>query len=180
MKVYLKPYRHIRCSNFLSPNEYDRLVEHLPRLKWELYDKGNYCYKVSSLDYETEYYRLNKEIIEKFISTDFIARLSDILEIKFEKCKDFTFHKMEIGDFSFKHTDKNKYGEIGRIVYYLTEPENYEGGNLKLYGFNGKEVSELLKMRANSFFSFRLTDKFYHEVETITKGVRYCISITYK
>lgn len=180
MKIYQQPYRHVRCFNFLSPDEYSRLLDHLYCLEWENYDKGHYCYKVSSLDYETEYYRANKDIIEKFISPAFIAYLSDLLEIKFDTCKDFTFHKMEIGDFSFKHTDRNQYGEIARVVYYLTEPVNYEGGDLKLYGSNGKEIFEILKMPENSFLAFRLTDKFYHEVETITKGIRYCISITYK
>jgi predicted 2-oxoglutarate/Fe(II)-dependent dioxygenase YbiX len=179
MKIYEQPFRHVRCFDFLLPVEFWELVKCLSHLEWEIYDKGSYKYKVSSIDYETECYKNNKSIIEKFIAAEFINSLSDLLEIKFERCKDFTFHKMEVGDYSFKHTDRNGRGELARVVYYLTEPDFYEGGSLNLYDFSGNKVSEVLRMPVNSFLSFRMTDKFYHEVETVTKGVRYCISITY-
>jgi len=179
MKVYEQPYRHIKCYDFLPPGEYGRLVDGLPLLDWELYCKSSYNYHVSSIDYETQYYKVNQEIVAKFISADFIRLLSGTLEIDLDKCKNFTFHRMDVGDFSFRHTDKNQYGELARVVYFLTEPGEYQGGDLKLFDLSGKEIHEVLRMPANSFFSFRLTDKFYHEVETVTDGSRYCISITY-
>ena len=179
MKIYEQPFKHLRCFDFLPFSEFRVFIKCLSNLEWELYNKRSYKYKVSSIDYDTECYRNNKSIIEKFISAEFINSLSELLEIKIERCKDFTFHKMDVGDFSSKHTDRNGYGELARVVYYLTEPDSYEGGNLNLYDFTGKQIQEVLRMPVNSFFSFRLTDKFYHEVEPVTKGIRYCISITY-
>jgi Rps23 Pro-64 3,4-dihydroxylase Tpa1-like proline 4-hydroxylase len=179
MITHEHPYKHIQQFDFLPVNEYQALCNCLQGLEWELYDKGSYKYKVSSIDYETECYKNNKSIVEKFISQEFIQSLSSLLCVEFSKCKDFTFHKMDIGDFSLKHTDKNSYGEIARVVYYLSEPNSFEGGNLNLFDVGGKYIYEKLRMPSNSFLSFRLTDDFYHEVETITKGIRYCISISY-
>lgn len=179
MKVFDRPYTHIKFFDFLRTNEYEALVNCLDNLEWELYDRGSYHYKVSSIDYETQCYLQNKAIIEKFISTEFISTLSNSLEIQLERCKDFTFHKMDIGDFSSRHTDKNNFGELARVVYYLSAPNTYEGGSLNLYNENGTDIFEELKMPSNSFLSFRLTDDFFHEVKAITKGNRYCISITY-
>lgn len=179
MKVITKPYTHIKQFDFLNTKECEALISYLENLEWEPYDRGSYKYKVSSIDYETQCYMQNKAIIEKFISTEFIYSLSNSLEIKLECCKDFTFHKMDIGDFSNKHTDKNNFGELARVVYYLSAPSTYEGGSLNLYNEKGTDIFEELKMPFNSFLSFRLTDLFFHEVKPITKGIRYCISITY-
>lgn len=179
MKNFKNPYPHIKCLNFLTLSEYHAMVVSVSSLEWELYDKGSYKYKVSSIDYETECYIQNQAIIEKFISEDFISLLSEALKIKLEKCVDFTFHKMDIGDFSQKHTDKNEFGQLARIVYYLSKPNDYEGGCLRLFDLDGKTVYEEFKMPVNSLFGFRLTDDFFHEVQTISKGIRYCICITY-
>lgn len=179
MIVYEIPYKHIRHFDFLLTEEYQALYSCLSELEWELYDRGSYKYKVSSIDYETKCYKDNKAIIEKFISAEFITTLSGLLGVNFSKCKDFTFHKMDIGDFSLKHTDKNSYGEIARVVYYLSEPNSYAGGDLVLYDVGGETIYENLRMPTNSFLSFRLTDDFYHQVETVSKGIRYCISISY-
>lgn len=179
MKIFCQPYLHIKQLNFLTKNEYCELWSSMKNLRWELYDIGSYKYKVSSIDYETECYIQNKEIIEKFISKHFISKLSDTLNIQLENCVDFTFHKMDIGDFSQKHTDKNEFGQLARIVYYLSKPDDYEGGYLRLFDLDGKALYEELKMPANSLIGFRLTDNFFHEVQTISKGTRYCICITY-
>lgn len=179
MKIFYQPYPHIKCFNFLRLSEYHAIIMSLSSLGWELYDKGSYKYQVSSIDYETEFYIQNKTIIEKFMSTNFISILSEALNIKLEKCVDFTFHKMDIGNFSHKHTDKNEFGQLARIVYYLSKPDDYEGGYLRLFDLDGKTVYEELKMPVNSWFGFRLTDDFFHEVQMISQGIRYCICITY-
>jgi len=179
MKIFDRPYPHIKCLKFLTLSEYNAMMISVSNLAWELYDKGSYKYKVSSIDYETECYIQNQAIIEKFISKDFISILSEALTIKLEKCVDFTFHKMDVGDFSQKHTDKNEFGQLARIVYYLSQPDDYEGGCLKLFDLDGKTVYEELKMPLNSWLGFRLTDDFFHEVQMISKGIRYCICITY-
>lgn len=179
MKIFENPYPHIKCLNFLTPNEYNTMTLSVVNLEWESYDRGSYKYKVSSIDYETECYIQNKAIIEKFISNDFISILSQVLNIKLEKCVDFTFHKMDVGDFSQKHSDKNEFDQLARLVYYLSEPHTYEGGCLIVFDLDGQSVYEELKMPVNSLFGFRLTDDFFHEVQTISQGIRYCICITY-
>lgn len=179
MDKFETPYLHIKALNFLTHNEYNAIMHSVVNLEWELYDQGSYKYKVSSIDYETECYIQNKTIIEKLISNDFISILSQLLNIKLERCVDFTFHKMDVGDFSQKHTDKNEFGQLARIAYYLSKPDDYEGGCLRLFDLDGQTVYEELKMPVNSLFGFRLTDDFFHEVQTISKGIRYCICITY-
>lgn len=79
MKVIDLPYKHIKKFGFLPIVEYQKLVSSLPFLKWELYDKGHYKYKVSGIDYETEYYKKNKDIVEKFVSVKFIENCLSFL-----------------------------------------------------------------------------------------------------
>ncbi len=179
MKLIKLPHKHIKEFDFLPLREFKKLSDGIPSLEWELYDKGSYNYKVSGIDYETAYYKMNKRIIEKFISRSFLDNLSDLFDLKINKCNNFTFHKMEAGDFSLKHTDKNNFGEIIRVIYYLSEPDSYLGGELVLYSAAGHKVYESLKMPTNSFLAFKLTDKFYHKVNKIKSGVRYCIVVTY-
>lgn len=179
MKVINHPYPHIKQFDFLTGLKPKKLSGCIEKLGWEFYDKGGYKYSVSSIDYESECYLQNKTIIHEFISGNFISGLADALSVKLNRCNDFTFHKMDAGDFSSKHTDKNNFGELARVIYYLSEPASYEGGSLKLFDADGRNVYEVLKMPANSILCFRLTDDFFHEVEKITKGTRYCISITY-
>src|ERR1044072_8595015 len=133
MIVFDLPYTHIRCTDFLALPEYEAMKRSVSILNWEFYNKGSYVYKVSSIDYESPFYLANKGIIQKFTSEDFIAALSIRLDARIERCTDFSFHRMEVGDFSCKHTDQNAQSEIVRVVYYLSEPCSYQGGKLVLY-----------------------------------------------
>jgi predicted 2-oxoglutarate/Fe(II)-dependent dioxygenase YbiX len=179
MKTFDEPYTHIRVLEFLTYSEHQAVWDSVKKLKWELYDRGSYKYKVSSIDYESEFYVQNQAVVEKFVSNDFITTLSYSLDIQLKKCVDFCFHKMNIGDFSQKHTDKNEFGQLARIIYYVSDPYDYEGGDLRLFDLDGQTIYEEFKMPANSLFGFRLTDDFFHEVNIIYEGVRFCICITY-
>lgn len=179
MKVIEIPHTHLKKYDFLAFEDFEKLYENISLLKWELYDKGSYKYLVSSIDYDNDYFKINKSIVENFISPEFISALSSLLNIEIIRCNNFTIHKMEEGHFSKKHHDKNPYGEVARVVYYLSEPSSYKGGELIMFSKDGKVEIDKCKMPTNSFFAFRLTDKFYHEVTKIKSGKRYCIVVTY-
>jgi len=179
MEIIDQPHKHIKEFNFLSLLEFERLIHGIQYLDWELYNKRTYIYKVCGIDYENIYYKENRTIIEKFVSDEMITSLSKLFDLNIKRCNNFTLHKMEPGDYSLKHTDKNRNGEIARIVYYLSHPDSYDGGELVLYSKNGKMIHEKIKMPPNSFIAFRLIDKFYHEVNKIESGIRYCAVATF-
>lgn len=87
----------------------------------------------------------------------------------------FTKYREEEGGFYLKHTDPmdGQYLPENRklsLVIQLSDPNEYEGGDLCLY--NGDEPSIVEKKRGRIIFFPSYT---LHEVRPVTKGVRYTL-----
>jgi predicted 2-oxoglutarate/Fe(II)-dependent dioxygenase YbiX len=183
MIIYNKPFLYFVWQNFFSGDDFLLLHEDMKLLEWENYDMGSYKYQVSCV------YRYEQELIEKimeqqvlmrFLSVDFVDKLGGIFNVLLSKCYDLTFHRMTSGDFSFRHTDQNSYGEKVRLVLYFSSPEDYEGGELNLYTDNDDNAIYCsYKLPANSVFGFMMTNESYHQVNSVENGVRLCLVITY-
>ena len=149
-------------------------------MSWEHYERQSYIYWVSSLDFETPFFMQNQEVLSEFLSQDFIDALGASFGVSLTRCKDATFHKMEKGHFSRRHTDSNKQGEKVRVIYYVTPPCQYDGGELML--FHGDFEQALYythKLPENSLFGFLMTDDSYHEAREVLEGTRICLVLTY-
>lgn len=174
------PYKHFISSSFFDEVDFGVLHNNLNLLEWELYRKQSYEYWISSLDYNCDYYKVTKQIIDKVIDLDFIKNLSALFNSNLNKCKDASFHKMEAGHYSKRHTDENDTGEKVRIVIYFSEISEYTGGELVIYSENtdNAKINEY-KFTPNSAFGFLMSDKSFHEAKLITKGTRICLVLTY-
>lgn len=174
------PYNHFVQPNFLLEDEFTLLYDNLNLLVWELYQKGSYQYWVSSLDYECSYYKQSQIVINKMLEEKFVNHLSGLFNIKLSKCKDATFHKMEVGHFSKRHTDANNAGEKIRLILYFSQPSDYKGGELVLYSDNTDDSRwKEYKFQPNTVFGFEMSEKSFHEAKKIESGVRLCLVLTY-
>ena len=59
------PYKHFISSSFFDEVDFGVLHNNLNLLEWELYRKQSYEYWISSLDYNCEYYKVTKQILNK-------------------------------------------------------------------------------------------------------------------
>lgn len=182
MNIYLTeyPYKHFISYSFFEKVDFEVLHHNLNLLEWELYCKQSYEYWISSLDYDCEYYRVTKPIIDKVVNCDFINKLSKLFSTNLTKCKDASFHKMEAGHYSKRHTDDNDTGEKVRVVIYFSDSSEYSGGELVISSENSDnaKINEY-KFNQNSAFGFLMSDKSFHEAKLITKGIRICLVLTY-
>lgn len=174
------PYKHFISFSFFEKEDFETLHNNLNLLEWELYRKQSYEYWISSLDFNCDYYKATKQIINKVIDFDFIKKVSMLFSTNLTKCKDASFHKMEAGHYSKRHTDDNDTGEKVRIVIYFSDSSEYSGGELVIYSENSDyaKINEF-KFTQNSAFGFLMSDKSFHEAKLITKGIRFCLVLTY-
>lgn len=184
MQLIEQPYKHYIKENFFSPEQFQMLCEFTQKSPWTYYEHIDFPQYIIPKHLVEDFFLNQEASSEKFkfiFKRDFISSLEPLFGISLEKCVAISFHKLIKSNFNIVHNDINEYGEKFRIVCYLSNPETYEGGELKLYSmFNLNSPFISHKLKANTAFIFEMNQQSFHSVSKVTSGERFCIVITYQ
>jgi len=183
MILEISPFPHFIKNDFLEESYFNKLIENLHLLEWIQGKDSNYIQKISTYESTVDFVLHNettKICLNYFFSSNFIAQLSNLFNIKLNQCSSMLFHKIETNGYNAIHTDTNDFGELVRLVLYLSNPEDYEGGELVLHCNDlNNSVFRAHKFNANTVFGFDMQSNAHHSVNKVTKGTRFCLVITY-
>ena len=178
LRSYVKIY-----NNFLSPQFYGDITNRLKSLKqadWELhsYHIGDKSYSHEN-DLSISYFDFPEKLILKTVLWDLMNRyFEDMNEITawwpgWEGYSEVRFNKYENGTEMRIHGDhiktlfegKDRGVPILSIVGSLND--DYEGGELVMWG------DQVIPLKAGSVMIFPSNFMYPHQVNVVTKGVRY-------
>lgn len=166
-------------DDFLTPEECEKIIKYGKKqglqkgkigigekLKEEVsYRNSNITFLLPGKDMEFLYRKLTDGVInlnKKYFQFDLFGFIEGL---------QFTEYKAPSGRYG-KHLDSVFKGQIRKLslVLQLSDPADYEGGNLKLYD---DEKGLSIKRNRGSLYMF--PSFIMHEVVPITKGTRYSI-----
>lgn len=183
MKCIDYPYKYFLEENFFSEEQFNLLKKFSEETQWEFFYDKDFPQYISTKKSVQEYFISNANTRSTFnflFELQFINELNKLFGIKLTCCVSICFHKLIKGCFNSIHNDSNNFGEKIRIIVYLSDPSDYEGGELNLYQ-NSNQIIPVSsnKFNANTAFLFSMNDISLHSVSEITKGERLCVVITY-
>jgi len=89
-----------------------------------------------------------------------------------EEAEDLQFATYSVGDFYGLHRDANKKnGRVLSVSIQLSDPSDYEGGDLCMHGIGGAP-SPLENAQGTAII---FPSNLLHEVEPVTKGIRHSL-----
>lgn len=184
MTLVEQPYKHYLKENFFEPTALQFVNEFLSNCNWSFFEDENFPQFISERKQVEDFFVLNSNTKEQFsflLDSSFIQQLENLFPTALKECVSISFHKMTAGCFNVVHNDHNSNGEQLRIVCYLTDPTNYEGGELQLFSLSNQSSSVTsYKLNTNTAFIFSMTENALHSVSEVLSGERVCLVITYK
>ncbi len=177
------PFDHFTWPNCLSPDSFRVVREEVARLEWQNARSEEYL-KDHSTSASTELLVSGgtgtKVALDFFRSAGFIDRLNEMFGVTATHLSNIVYLRMRAGFYNHVHSDENDFGELVRLILYISGEEEYAGGELVLHGDrDGRGASCALRFPANSMFGFRMDGRSYHSVKEVTAGERICLSLTY-
>lgn len=181
MIILKNPFVHFIKENFLEAKSFSELKNSIEYLQWKEARSEEYL-KDNSTSQSTEYVisHVAKNSFALFLSDSWIRTLNQYFDLELRQCTTAVFLKMNKGFFNFVHSDENSFGELVRLLLYISDSDEYNGGELVLHNNDSeKSIYSEIKFRSNTMFGFRMSADSYHSVKEITKGCRICLSLTY-
>lgn len=181
MVILKSPFVHFIKENFLEAKLFSELKNSIEHLQWEEAKSEEYL-KDNSTFQSTEYVisHVAKNSFSFFLSDSWIGTLNQYFNLGLRQCTTAVFLKMNKGFFNFVHSDENSFGELVRLILYISDSNEYDGGELVLHNNDSeKSIYSEIKFRSNTIFGFRMSANSFHSVNEITRGCRICLSLTY-
>lgn len=184
MRLIEQPYPHCIIQDFFTPGTLALLNGFAATTGWDFFEDRNFPQYISRRKAVENLFLRNpqtKTDLSRLFSAGFINKLQSLFDCSLQKCTGISFHKLVKGCFNVVHNDSNMIGEKIRMVCYLTEPENYEGGELNLFALEDQTTPVIsYKFRSNSAFVFAMTENSIHSVNKVISGERICLVLTYQ
>jgi Rps23 Pro-64 3,4-dihydroxylase Tpa1-like proline 4-hydroxylase len=171
LKVESQPFIHLLGENFMDEPSFNMVIDQLDAILWQANNHPSFVQDNGILANMHMFYKT-------FCQEELIMKLNSFLNLSIRTCASIYFHRISSGGFNNMHTDANNFGEICRLIFYITD--SYEGGELLLYNTTSKQISKTYKMKANSVFAFKMTEDAFHSVNKVISGIRINLIVTYK
>jgi hypothetical protein len=183
MKPITYPFKHFVKENFFKAECFQILKEFSSTISWTFFQDENFPQYISSGKEVEDFFLHNEGANSNFkylFENTYINKLKKLFLLNIESCISISFHKLIKGCYNVIHNDFNDFGEKIRIICYLSNPTEYVGGELNLFGDSEIAPLTTYKLNANSAIMFAMNEVSVHSVNEVTDGERICIVITYK
>lgn len=181
LAFFNEPYEYFVADNFLPQETFALVQESIPDLKWVEAKSIEYLKDNSTHDSTGHVIaRLQGTAFDIFSSDYFMQYINQQFDTKVTRLSNVIFLKMHTGFFNHIHSDENSFGELVRILLYISNPDEYTGGEVLLHHNSSAESPFIsYKFSANALFGFKMCTESYHSVREVTSGQRICLSMTY-
>lgn len=180
-RVQPRPYRHAIAFDVFPVAARDAMASAISSLVWNTSTMETYRYETSTIVRANSrpYSRLFGPIVEQLTSSEYVEELALLFGTQLSSCVDVTFHRMTTGHYTARHSDSNEFGEKLRLIYYFSDPADYEGGELIMYSGESGAPFQRQRMKGNSLFAFEMGYASFHEVKPVLSGCRISVVFTY-
>ncbi len=177
------PFDHFVWRGCLAPVAFAAVQREVGHLEWQparseeyLKDHSTHASTERLLEGETG----TRAALAPFRSEPFIRLLNGLFAVQSRRLTDVVYLRMRSGFYNHVHSDENDFGELVRLILYISDEREYQGGGLVLHrDSSGQSASHVFRFPGNTMFGFRMDGRSWHSVDEVTGGERVCLSLTY-